>query len=136
MRKHWFKFEACKFQFENQGICCWIFFILKVFVNYKQHFSKQVSNLKNLGRSTTENKENFGDFMKTTVTSQSDESGEFSTEHLRTPTPTREFLQDIGFYSSTSGESLYFDENKSTDPTSKCSNFTSQQTLGSSKRLF
>jgi len=94
----------------------------------------KVSNLKNLGRSTTENKENFGDFTKTTVTSQSDESGEFSTEHLRTPTPTREFLQDIGFYSSTSGESLYFDENKSTDPTSKCSNFTSQQTLGSSKR--
>ena len=71
--------------------------------------------------------------MKANVTSPSDESGEFSTEHLRTPTPTREFLQDIGFYTSTSGESLYVgDEDKSATAAAKSSNYASQQTLFSS----
>ena len=93
-----------------------------------------MSNLKNFGRSIADNRERFGDVTKASVASQSDESGEFSAEHLRTPTPTREFLQDIGFYTSTSGESLYVDEeNKST---TRSSNFASQQTLFSSKRLF
>jgi len=92
----------------------------------------KVSNLKNFGRSIADNRERFGDVTKASVASQSDESGEFSAEHLRTPTPTREFLQDIGFYTSTSGESLYVDEeNKST---TRSSNFASQQTLFSSKR--